>query len=235
MTTPFLFHLSDGSNESIHSDGEGGSLPPLESESSSASLNTYRNVIAAESEASIYDRIRILENQHFYNIPPQNNPREYENLVRQHFDQALDVDHYMEIWDREYQEVLFLEKKAFLQDKLHDLMLNEHNLDRIMDLSPYSDVRKEAYHFIQDRFPPLNINSLEYPLRLQQRYIMDENLNSINFFVTDLERNHSRSEFYQQFYRVFTDEEFRRANGLGGGVFLQRSSFLPEWCQSIGV
>jgi len=97
-TTPFLFNLSDGS---AHSDGEAGSLPPLESESSSASLQTYRNVIAAESEAEIYNRIRALENLQYFNVPPQNNMGDYERLVRSHFDQALNVDHYLEIWDKE--------------------------------------------------------------------------------------------------------------------------------------
>lgn len=61
---------------------DSSNLPALESESSSASLNTYRNEIAAESEAGIYQRINVLENQQFYNIPPQNNPGEYANIVR---------------------------------------------------------------------------------------------------------------------------------------------------------
>lgn len=42
-------------------DSGADSLPTLESESSSASLSTYRNVIAAESESDIYNRIRHLE------------------------------------------------------------------------------------------------------------------------------------------------------------------------------
>lgn len=74
-------------------------------------------------------------------------------------------------------------------------MLNEQNLARIMEISPYSDVRQEAYHFIQDRFPPVNFNSLEYPLRLEERLIMDENINSLKSLVTDLDKKKkNRSE-----------------------------------------
>lgn len=84
-------------------------------------------------------------------------------------------------------------------------MLNQPNIDRILDLSPYEDVRKEAYHFIQDRIPPLNDHSLEY------RYIID---NYINSCVADLRQNNSSSEFYREFDRFFTDQEYRRKIGL---------------------
>ena len=54
------------------SDSSGGenSLPPLESSSSSESLNTFRNLYAADYEQTIYNRIRTLENGHYYNISP---------------------------------------------------------------------------------------------------------------------------------------------------------------------
>ena len=97
----FIWKVSSGSNESGNSGGE-TSLPALESSSSSESLATFRAVIAAENEADIYARIRNLENRDFYNLPPQNPPGEYEGLVRQHFDQALNVPHFREILDMEY-------------------------------------------------------------------------------------------------------------------------------------
>ncbi|CAI8600299.1 unnamed protein product [Vicia faba] len=134
------------------------------------SLATFRNVIAAENEAEIYERIRVLENQHYYNIPPHNNPGDYARLVREHFDQALNVDHYWEIFDREYLELRVLDKKAGLQDKLLNLMLDEQNLARIMELSPYSN---------------------------KQVNLSGRNL-----------------EIYREFYSHFTDDEFRRQQGL---------------------
>ena len=132
MTTAlstFIWKVSFGSNESGNSGGE-TSLPALESSSSSESLATFRAVIAAENEADIYARIRNLENRDFYNLPPQNPPGEYEGLVRQHFDQALNVPHFREILDMEYFELTVLERKGILQDRLFNLMLGEQNIYR---------------------------------------------------------------------------------------------------------
>jgi hypothetical protein len=185
--------------------GDSSSLPTLESESITESIGTYRNGAAAESEALVYDRIRDLENQHFYNIPPQNNEGEYENLVRSHFDMALDVHHYLEIWDREYKELQFLEQKGEIQNRLHELMLSEQSFERIMELSPYSDVRKEAYHFLQDKLEP--VSSLEHSF---QRDLMEGCLGS---FVRQLNEGGRESDFYGEFYRHFTDENFRRELG----------------------
>jgi len=175
---------------------DSSNLPALESsaqESSSSSATTYNPYEHHPYE--IYQRIRILEARDYSNFPPQNNQGDYERLVRENLSRARDMgeDFYRTIYDREYFELRMLERKGLLQDRLTNLMFNEKNIDRILELSPYSDVRKEAYHFIQDRFPPVFLNSLEYPLRLEQRYLMDENLNSLHSFVTNLEQNHSRS------------------------------------------
>lgn len=195
----------------VSSDSSGGenSLPPLESSSSSESLNTFRHVLAADYENTIYNRIRTLENGHFYNIPPQTRPGEYESIVRQHFDQAITVDHLRSAMDMEYNEVHILEKKALLQERLHSLMITERNIDRIMRLSPYDDIRKEAYQFLQYKVEP--VNALNHPF---QRHIMEGSLHSfINQLPSD-EGVARQSEFYREFYRHFTDEEFRRSVGL---------------------
>lgn len=118
---------------------DSSNLSALESSSSYESLATFRNLIALENEAEIYERIRVLENQYYYNIPPHNNPGDYARLIREHFDYVLNIDHYWEIFDREYLELCVLDKKAGLQDKLFNLMLDEQNLARIMELSPYSN------------------------------------------------------------------------------------------------
>lgn len=123
----------------------GGSLPPLESSSSSESLNTFRHVYAADYENTIYNRRRTLENGNFYNIPPQTRPGEYESIVRQHFDQAITLSHLRSAMDMEYNEVLIWEKKALLQDRLFSFMISEENIHRILELSPYEDIRKEVF------------------------------------------------------------------------------------------
>lgn len=195
-------------NVSSGSSGEFSSLPPLESSSSTESLGTYRNIIAADNEAQIYQRIQALEAGLYYNIPPQNEVGEYEGLVRDHFDGALNVDHYLFIYDRENYKLRVLEQKGLLQDRLFELMLSEENLQRIFELCPnrQSDIRKEAYEFLQDKVEPFSDPSFA-----DQRALMSENLNS---FIDQLNEHGRNSEIYREFYRHFTDEDVRRSLGL---------------------
>lgn len=60
----YFIHFFDNGAESESSNSASAALD-LESPSSSASLSTYRNVIAAENEAEIYNRIRNLENHQY--------------------------------------------------------------------------------------------------------------------------------------------------------------------------
>jgi len=169
-------------------------------------LGTYRNVIAADNEAEIYQRIQALEAREYYNIPPQDEVGEYESIVREHFDQARNVDHYVFIYDRERFELRVLEQKGLLQDRLFHLMLGQPNLESILELSPYSDVRKEAYEFLQDKVEPFSDPSFA-----DQRALMSTNLNS---FIEQLNEHGRNSQIYREFYRHFTDEDFRRSLGL---------------------
>ena len=207
-----ILNVSSGPHENGNTESQSGSIgsiPLLESESSSESLNTFRNVIMGDNEAELYRRIRFLERQDYYNLPPQNNNGDYERLVREHFDQALNVDHYRFIWDQEYLELQVLEKKAMLQDRLQNLMITEKNIDRIIQLSPYTDVRKEAYNYIQYKVEP--VSSLSHAF---QRHIMEGSLNSFINQLPEDETQARQSEFYRDFYRYFTDEDFRRSLGL---------------------
>ncbi|KAI4297960.1 hypothetical protein L6164_037813 [Bauhinia variegata] len=86
------------------------------------------------------------------------------------------------------------------------MMLHEHHIDRIMELSPYSNIREEAYSFLEDRLK--HFNSLEHDF---QRHLMDAFLQG---FKNDLDHNGRQSDLYQKFYSHFTDENFRRAIGL---------------------
>lgn len=182
--------------------------PPLESSSSTESLGTYRNIIAAESEAQIYQRIQALEGGLYYNLPPQNEPGEYAGIVRAHFDQAITVDHYLLIFDKERFDLQLLEGKAILQDKLFELMLNQPNLPRIYEICLHNqgDIRKEAYSFLQEKVEPFSD-----PEVAAQRDRMSQSLAS---FTQQLNEHGRNSEIYQEFYREFTDENFRRSLGL---------------------
>ncbi|KAK8491875.1 hypothetical protein V6N11_013999 [Hibiscus sabdariffa] len=127
-----------------------------DSSSSSESLNTFRHLYAADYEQSIFARIQSLENGQYYNIPPQTRPGEYASIVREHFDQAISVDHLRSALDMEYNEVLIWEKKAILQERLFSFMISEERIDRILQLSPYENIRKEAFEFLEGEVEGLN-------------------------------------------------------------------------------
>ena len=200
-TAAILIHnnISSSSEELIN-------LPHLESSSSTESLGTYRNFIAADNEAEIYQRIRALQTREYYNIPPQNAIGEYETIVRDHFDQARNVEHFLWIFDRESFELEVLEQKGQLQDRLFHLMLSQPNISTILELSPYSDIRKEAYEFLKNKVEPFNDPSFA-----DQRALMSSNLQS---FIEQLNEHGRNSQIYREFYRHFTDEDFRRSFGF---------------------
>ncbi|GJR30699.1 NADH dehydrogenase subunit 9 [Tanacetum coccineum] len=79
-------------------------------------------------ERDLFSRIRVLEGRDYYNLPPQNNPGEYEGLVREHLAQAIDRPHRQEILKSEGVEIGILERKGILQNQLLVLMRNEKNI-----------------------------------------------------------------------------------------------------------
>ena len=192
----WVCHFDDGSEN----------LPPLISRESASPPPANPPFFNHE----ITQRIRILEARGYYNVPPQNHPGGYEELVRGNLLRAfyMGQDFYDTIFRHEYFELRVLERKGILQDKLTNLMLSEPNLSLIMEVSPYSDVRSEAYHFIQNRFPPIHLNSMAIP---PSRFIINDCLNCLRSLSSSLNRDHS---FYTEFYRHFVDAEFRSAAGL---------------------
>lgn len=79
----------------------------------------------------------------------------------------MDVPHYRTILDREFFELTVLERKGLLQDKLFDLLMGEQKIERIMGLSPYQNIRAEAYDFLEGKVEP--VSSLQHSF---QRDIM---------------------------------------------------------------
>ena len=75
-----------------------------------------------------------------------------------------------------------------------------------MELSPYKNIRMEAYSFIEASVEP--VNPLEHTF---QKDLMDA---SFNFFIKELTQNGRNSEIYKNFYIHFTDELFRVKLGL---------------------
>ncbi|CAH1412593.1 unnamed protein product [Lactuca virosa] len=106
---------------------------------------------------------------------------------------------------RDYYNLL-LERKGLLQDRLFDLMFGEQKIYRIMELSPYTNVRAEAYDFLEGKVEP--VSSLQHSF---QRDIMD---GSLNFSIQDINQSGRNSQIYREFYSHFTDEGFRLKFGL---------------------
>lgn len=76
-------------------------------------------------------------------------------------------------------------------------MLGEQNLSRIMELSPYTNIRREAYDFLEGKVEP--VGSLQHSF---QRDIMD---GSLNFFIQDIKQSGRNSQIYREFYSPIRD------------------------------
>ncbi|GKD91161.1 hypothetical protein Tco_1366668, partial [Tanacetum coccineum] len=111
--------------------GNATSLPALESSSSSESLATFRSEIAAERT-----KLRFM-------------------LAYEVFRAVITTTVLPRI-------ILgILERKGILQDRLFNLMLGEQNLSRIMELSPYTNIRREAYDFLKGYKAKRDFSNLE--------------------------------------------------------------------------
>ena len=81
-------------------------------------------------------------------------------------------------------------------------MIGEPRIEEILNVSPYGDIRQEAFDFIEDKVKP--VSSLQHSF---QRNILE---GSLNHFIRDIEEKGTDASIYGEFYSHFTDEEFRR-------------------------
>nr|GEW63662.1 cytochrome c maturation protein CcmFc, mitochondrial [Tanacetum cinerariifolium] len=132
MTSALIWQVSSRSSKS----GNAKSLPALESSSSSESLATFRAEIAVERMKLrfmlAYEVSRVVITTTFL-------PKIILRILER---KGL-------LQDRLFNLMLVLERKGLLQDRLFNLMLGEQNLSRIMELSPYMNIRREAYDFLE--------------------------------------------------------------------------------------
>ncbi|CAI9775850.1 unnamed protein product [Fraxinus pennsylvanica] len=172
---------------------------------SSAEAQTPLSDLRAQNsdvEAELFARIRALESQLAHGIPPQLNPGEYESLVRENLDNSINLNHYRNSLSNEFFELQILEFKVRLQDLLFQTMLSEPRLEHILNVSPYNDIRAEAFDFIESKVEPVN----------DMRHNFSKNIldGSLRYYIKDMEQKGSQSLIYRAFYSHFTDEEFRR-------------------------
>lgn len=199
----FAYYVSNSSSWTEDSFGINVLLEP--EPSSATALANYR-AQNADAEAQLFSLIRSLESQLSYGLPTQLNNGEYEQQVRETLETALNVNHYRGAIARELHEVQIMLLKSRLQEHLFNHMISEPSLESILQRSPYSNIRKEAYDFIEDQVQ--SVSSMRYPF---QRNILE---GSLNQFIRDIEQNGTRASIYRDFYSHFTDEEFRRRLGL---------------------
>lgn len=83
----------------------------------------------------------------------QLNPGEYEQQIRNELNTAVSIRDYAGILSRELQEMRIMELKRDLQERLfHFMKLNrEMCLLSIFHVSPYRDIREEAYDFLEEK------------------------------------------------------------------------------------
>nr|GEV38295.1 hypothetical protein [Tanacetum cinerariifolium] len=145
-------------------------------------------------EQDLFSRVRVLKGRDYYNLPPQNNPREYEGLVREHLAQAIDRPHRKKILKSEGVEIGILERKRILQNQLLVQMRNEKNILGILrDSTPNKLVpasldwyiRAEAYDFLEEWM--VRMGSLGNPLNQD---LLERNL---NVCIADLTQNGRKS------------------------------------------
>lgn len=155
-----------------------------------------------EIEAELFSRIRDLEAQQAHGLPPQLNAGDYERLVRENLANSVSVNHYRERLFQELFDVKIMLLKSELQDMLVNTMVAEPRIDVILNLSPFQDIRSEAYDFIEQKVEPVSSMRHEF-----ERNILEA---SLKHFIQDIEQNGPQSLIFREFYSHFTDEEFRR-------------------------
>ncbi|KAB1219105.1 hypothetical protein CJ030_MR3G018704 [Morella rubra] len=168
-------------------------------ESSEEAPTTLSNLRAqnADVEAELFSRIRALESELAHGIPPQLNHGEYENLVRENLGNSINLNHYRNSLSDEFFELQILEFKARLQDVLFQTMLSEPRLEHIFNVSPYSDIRAEAFNFIEDKVEPVSNMRYNY-----EKYILE---GTLMYYIKDIEQNGNQSLIYREFLSHFTD------------------------------
>jgi hypothetical protein len=76
-------------------------------------------------------------------------------------------------------------------------MLSEPRLEHIFNVSPYSDIRAEAFNFIEDKVEPVSNMRYNY-----EKYILE---GTLMYYIKDIEQNGNQSLIYREFLSHFTD------------------------------
>ena len=152
----------------------------------------------------MYARIRLLESRLIDRLPPQLNVGEYEALVRDNLNQAINIQHYHSALSNEIFDITVLELKANLQDQLFNLLLSEPD-DRLIKIfreSPFPEraIRTEALEFIELKMGTFNLENARS--RVGKIFVKVTLRNWINL----LQEHGHRYHLYQEFLSHFRGE-----------------------------
>ena len=155
-------------------------------------------------EIELYARIRLLESRLIDLLPPQLNVGEYEALVRDNLNQAINIQHYHSALSNEIFDITVLELKANLQDQLFNLLLSEPD-DRLIKIfreSPFPEraIRTEALEFIELKMGTFNLENARS--RVGKIFVKVTLRNWINL----LQEHGHRYHLYQEFLSHFRGE-----------------------------
>lgn len=147
--------------------------------------------------------------------------------------------------DMEFSEVQIFEKKAFLQEALFSLIHSPRNIERIRELSPYDNIRAEAFDYIEKQVEPLSELQSESERRQMNEALTTLKINieqygrassTYNLIRTSLTRNFvaymatSRERVLFFFFGASRSTK-KRLSATGGGEREvgppSRSCFLP--------
>ena len=178
----------------------------MESWTSSAAEEAAPSVQSTPAEIDLFQRIRDLEAELAHGIPAQLNQGDYERQVREILANSVNPNHYSSNLSNELFEVDIMQKKVQIQNSIFNAILNEPNIDYIIKISPYPNIREEIYYFLEEKVEPLN--SMRHPF---QKHLME---GTLNLFIRDLEQNGRGSFLYGEFLSHFKDEKLRLLLGL---------------------
>lgn len=153
------------------------------------------------NEIEVYARIRFLESELIDRLPPQLHLGEYENMVRENLNQAVNLRDYNSALSNTYFDVTVLELKCTLVKELVNLLLSEpdEHLTQILMESPFNEgsIRTKSLDYLEEQIEDMHLDDPRY--RFEKVLIETILRNSIH----DLQHSGKHSPLYRGFHSYF--------------------------------
>lgn len=116
----------------------------------------------------------------------------YETFFRDYLDHAVNIHHYQSALNNELFDIIIMERKAHLQNKLLTLLVSEPDarLIKIGSQSPWA-IRPEALEFIENNMNSFNLHD---PRSHYDKVLVEQTL---RYCIQDAQRNGHRSAIYK--------------------------------------